>query len=107
MSTRTDATILLIDDDPAVLEGLRQGKIQLDQFTENARSYFTAEALRDIRTSLAPLGALKSVSRSSESLRGGMTHRSYRAEFAKKTVRLNVYIMPDGKFEQFMVMESL
>ncbi len=91
----------------AVLEGLRQGKIQLDQFTENARSYFTAEALRDIRTSLAPLGALKSVSRSSESLRGGMTHRSYRAEFAKKTVRLNVYIMPDGKFEQFMVMESL
>ena len=91
----------------AVLEGLRQGKIQPGEFTENARSYFTPEALRDIRTSLAPLGALKSVSRSGESLRGGMTHRGYRAEFAKKTVRLNVYITPDGKFEQFMVVESL
>lgn len=91
----------------AVLEGLRRGKIQPDEFTENARSYFTPEALRDIRTSLAPLGALKSVTRSAESLRGGMTHRGYRAEFAKKTVRLNVYVTPDGKFEQFMVVESL
>jgi len=91
----------------AVLEGLRQGKIQPDQFTENARSYFTPEALRDIRTSLANLGPLKSVTRSAEQLRGGMTHRSYRAEFAKKTVRLNVYVAADGKFEQFMVVESL
>jgi len=91
----------------AVLEGLRQGKIQADQFTENARSYFTADALRDIRTSLATLGRLKSVSRSSESLRGGMTHRSYRAVFVKKSVGLNVYVTPDGKFEQFMVVESL
>jgi len=91
----------------AVLEGLRQGKIQPDQFTENARSYFTPEALRDIRTSLTNLGPLKSVSRSAESLRGGMTHRSYRVEFAKKTVRLNVYVAADGKFEQFMVVESL
>ena len=78
-----------------------------DQFTENARSYFTAEALRDIRTSLANLGPLKAVSRSAEQLRGGMTHRSYRAEFAKKTVRLNVYVAADGKFEQFLVVESL
>ncbi len=91
----------------AVLEGLRQGKIEAGQFTANARSYFTSEALRDIRTSLGNLGPLKSVTRSAEALRGGMTHRSYRAEFAKKTVGLNVYIAPDGKFEQFMVVESL
>ena len=91
----------------AVLEGLRQGKIQADQFTENARSYFTAEALRDMRTSLAGLGRLKSVSRSRESLRGGMTFRSYRAVFENKTVGLSVYLTPDGKFEQFMVLELL
>jgi D-alanyl-D-alanine carboxypeptidase len=91
----------------AVLEGLRQGKIKPEEFTENARSYFTAAALRDIRTSLAGLGALRSVSQSAESLRGGMTFRGYRAEFAKKTVGLTVYVTPDGKFEQFMVLESL
>jgi CubicO group peptidase (beta-lactamase class C family) len=90
-----------------VLEELRRGKVQTDQFTENARGYFTPEALRDIRKSLAGLGPLKSVSRSAESLRGGMTFRSYRAEFANKTVELIVYVTPDGKFEQFMVLESL
>ena len=36
-----------------------------------------------------------------------MTYRSYRAEFARKTVRLSVYVTADGKFEQFMVVESL
>lgn len=36
-----------------------------------------------------------------------MIHRSYRAEFQKKTVPLNVYLMRDGKFEQFMVMDEL
>jgi D-alanyl-D-alanine carboxypeptidase len=91
----------------AVLEDLRHGKVVGDQLTENARSYFTPEALQDIRTSLAGLGPLKSVTRSNETLRGGMTYRGYRAQFAKKTVGLSVYITPDGKFEQFMVVESL
>jgi CubicO group peptidase (beta-lactamase class C family) len=91
----------------AILDGLRRGKIQQDQFTENARGYFTAEALNDIRTSLTGLGPLKSVTRTFESLRGGMTYRSYRAEFARKSVILSVYVTPAGKFEQFMVLESL
>jgi len=91
----------------AVLEGLQRGTVQADQLTENARSYFSPEALRDIRTSLARLGPLKSVTRSNEALRGGMTYRSYRAEFAKKTLGLSVYVTPDGKFEQFMIVESL
>jgi CubicO group peptidase (beta-lactamase class C family) len=91
----------------AILDGLRRGKIQADQVTQNARSYFTPEALRDIRESLAALGPLKSVTRSAESLRGGMTHRTYRAQFAQKTLALSVYLTSDGKFEQFMVLESL
>jgi hypothetical protein len=35
-----------------------------------------------------------------------MTHRSYRAEFANKTLRLNIYLLPDGKYEQFLVEEQ-
>jgi D-alanyl-D-alanine carboxypeptidase len=91
----------------AILEDLRRGKVQADQLTENARTYFTPQALQDIRTSLAGLGALKSVTRSNEALRGGMTYRSYRAQFTKKTMGLSVYVTADGKFEQFMVVESL
>ncbi len=86
-----------------VLEGLRKGKIDRALFTDNANFYFTATALADIRNSLAPLGALKSVAMTNQSLRGGMTHRGYRVEFAKRTLALNIYVMPDGKFEQFMV----
>lgn len=90
-----------------ILEGLQNGKVDRALFTSNANSYFTGEALGDFRTSLAPLGKLKSVTRLGESLRGGMTHRVYHADFEKKTVLLNIYVMPDGKYEQFLVEEQL
>lgn len=89
----------------AILEGLRSGKIDRNLFTSNANSYFTGTALGDIRKSLAAAGKLKAVTRTSETLRGGMTHRSYRAQYEKKTFTLNIYVMPDGKYEQFMVEE--
>ena len=47
------------------------------------------------------------MTRTSEESRGGMTHRSYRAEFAKKPMTLNIYVTPDGKYEQFMVEEQI
>jgi CubicO group peptidase (beta-lactamase class C family) len=87
----------------SILEGLGQGRIDRGLFTANANYYFGETALADIRASFAALGALKSVSRVAENLRGGMIHRSYRAEYEKKTVSLNVYVMPDGKYEQFLV----
>lgn len=89
----------------AVLEGLRAGKIDRALFTSNANSYFTPAALQDIRKSLSSVGKLKTLTRMSENLRGGMTHRSYRAVYEKKTYNLNIYLMPDGKYEQFMVEE--
>jgi D-alanyl-D-alanine carboxypeptidase len=89
-----------------ILEDLMQGKITRALFTKNANDYFTEAALEDIHASLAPLGSLKVLSRQSEQLRGGMTHLSYRARFSHDTVALNIYVMPDGKFEQFMVEET-
>jgi hypothetical protein len=86
-----------------ILESLQKGEIDRSIFTSNANSYFSGVALADYQTSLEPLGKLKSVTRVNESLRGGMTHRSYKAEFDAKTVNLNVYVMPDGKIEQFLV----
>ena len=87
----------------SILEGLRQGQIDRSLLTANANSYFGETALADYKASLAAMGALKSVSRVNESLRGGMNHRSYRAEYERKTVSLNIYVMPDGKYEQFLV----
>jgi CubicO group peptidase (beta-lactamase class C family) len=111
------ATILLLPDEAApaaekdtaqvrsILDSLARGKLDRVLFTSNANTYFSAQALADIRQSLAPLGKLQSLTRTSESLRGGMTHRAYRAVFAKKSVSLNIYLMPDGKYEQFLIVE--
>jgi CubicO group peptidase (beta-lactamase class C family) len=111
------ATILFLPPEPpaalekdnaqvkSILESLAKGAIDRAIFTANANSYFSAQALADIRQSLGPLGKLKTLTRTSETLRGGMTHRSYRAEYPKKTVTLNIYVMPDGKYEQFLVVE--
>jgi D-alanyl-D-alanine carboxypeptidase len=110
------ATILFLPEEPAasekdtaqvrsILESLSKGKLDAALFTDNARSYFSDQALRDIRQSLATHGKLQSVTRTGETLRGGMTHRNYRAVFQKKTVALNIYVMPDGKYEQFLIVE--
>ena len=90
-----------------ILAGLQAGKIDRSLFTANANTYFSDVALRDCKASLGPLGKLKSVTPVSENLRGGMIHRSYHAEFAKKRLLLNIYLLPDGKFEQFLVEEQI
>ena len=88
-----------------ILAGLALGTIDRSLFTSNANFYFGQTALDDYRQSLAPIGPLESLTRSNETLRGGMTHRTYRAAFQKKTVNLNVYLTPEGKYEEFLVEE--
>ena len=88
-----------------ILKSLAKGKLDRPIFTANANSYFTAQALADIRLSISRYGNLQTLTRTNETLRGGMTHRTYRAVFAKKSVNLNIYVMPDGKYEQFLIME--
>ena len=87
-----------------ILEGLQKGRVERGLFTSNANAYFSEQALRDFHDSLKPLGKLKSVTPGNEILRGGMTYRSYEAAFAKKTVTLSIFMTPDGKYEQFLVL---
>jgi D-alanyl-D-alanine carboxypeptidase len=91
----------------SILESLQRGEIDRTLLTDNANSYFSAAALQDYRNSLSALGPLKAVTLVNDALRGGMTHRTYRAEYEKKTVLLNIYVMPGGKYEQFLVEEQL
>ena len=90
-----------------ILEGLKEGHIDRAIFTSDANSYFNDVVLKDYAASLGALGKLEDVTKSNEQLRGGMTHRTYRAQYEKKTVLLNVYAMPDGRYEQFLVEETL
>jgi CubicO group peptidase (beta-lactamase class C family) len=86
-----------------VFDDLRAGKIDRALFTENANSYFTPQALQDYSSSLSALGDVQSFRQTSNSLRGGMTHMSYEVKFAQKMVGINIYQIPDGKFEQYLI----
>ncbi len=86
-----------------ILNGLQLGHIDRQQFTSDANSYFSGKALADYQTSLSPLGKLEFLIRESEQQRGGMTHLSFRAQYERKAVLLNIYKTASGKFEQFLV----
>jgi len=89
-----------------VYDGLQQGKIDRALFTDNANAYFTEQALKDYATGLGPLGAPESFTQARSSLRGGMTERVYNVKYPGKTLSIVIYQMPDGKIEQYLVVEQ-
>lgn len=107
------APLLLATDDPAtpqkleqarkIFSGLQEGTIDRSLFTDNCNSYFSAQALKDFASGLAPLGAPLQFTQISQGLRGGMTLRVYRIQFAGSGLRAWTYEMPDGKLEQYQI----
>ncbi|HXN19463.1 MAG TPA: hypothetical protein VN875_14090 [Candidatus Binatus sp.] len=91
----------------SILEGLQKGLVDGALFSSDMIFYFNPTAIHDIQSSLSPLGPLKSVTRTRERLRGGMTFRAYNLQFEKKSLILTVYLTSDGHYEQFLIMEEL
>jgi D-alanyl-D-alanine carboxypeptidase len=87
-----------------ILTGLQQGKIDRSMFTDDCNFYFSREAIEDFRSSLGPLGEVKTVTQTREALRGGMTFRAFEVEFSGGTSAIvSTYVTANGKFEQFLV----
>jgi CubicO group peptidase (beta-lactamase class C family) len=86
-----------------LLPMLQQGNIDRSVLTPDVSDYFNAGTLADFKTTLAPLGALQTITQSSTQLRGGMTGSTYKAIFANGGVTVSVYITGDGKFEQLLI----
>ena len=87
-----------------ILTGLEKGNIDRSLFTADCNDYFDATAIADYQSSLTPLGAITSVTTGHASLRGGMTFSSYRVAFSNGTIiMVTVYLEPDGKIEQLLV----
>ena len=87
----------------AIFDGLARGTIDRSLFTSNANAYFSDQALRDFASSLGPLGAPTGFVQTRQSLRGGMTARSYRVTFPSRVLRVWTFETPDGKLEQYQV----
>jgi CubicO group peptidase (beta-lactamase class C family) len=86
-----------------IFADLQHGKIDRSLFTDNANSYFDAQAIKDFASSLGPLGVPQDFIAGGEQGRGGMTFRGYSVVFANKTLEITIYEMPDGKIEQYLV----
>ena len=87
-----------------IMAGLLDGKIDRALFTDDANYYFSAETMGDFSSSLKPLGAVTTVKKRSESLRGGMIERSFEVGFSGgDSVTVSTYTMTDGKLEQLLV----
>ena len=87
----------------AIFDGLEGGAIDRTLFTPNANAYFSEQALKDFSSSLGPLGAPTGFVQTRQSLRGGMTGRSYRVTFPNRVLRVWTFETPDGKLEQYQV----
>lgn len=82
---------------------LQQGHIDRSLLAPNLSDYFTAEALADFQSSLAPLGEPLTFRKTSEELRGGMTFRAFQIVYPNKRLTLTTYTYPDGKLEQYLI----
>ena len=87
----------------AIYHGLQQGRIDRSLLAPNLSDYFTAEAMADFQSSLAPLGEPLSFRQISTELRGGMSFRSFEIVYPGKRLRLTTYTYPDGKLEQYLI----
>lgn len=97
------------EDARAVLDSLIAGRSDPTLFTDNARYFFTPEALGDYATSLSALGPLTGFELArAPRLRGGFVNRNYRLSFGSRKLVLVTYAEPgeQGRWEQFMVMPN-
>jgi D-alanyl-D-alanine carboxypeptidase len=87
-----------------IMAGFQQGKIDRVLFTDDCNAYFDKDALADFQSTLAPMGTVTGVTRTRTNLRGGMTFGLYRVAFSGGgSVVVTVYLMPNGKIEQLLV----
>jgi len=86
-----------------IYDGLMAGTIDRSLLTPSASAYFTPDVLTDYAASLGPLGAPTEFAGGGESLRGGMTIRSYRIRAGGVVMMLTTMTMPDGRLDQYIV----
>lgn len=90
----------------ALYRGLQKGTLDRGKLAPNLDGYFDAQAVADFKSSLRPLGEPLTFRQVAQSLRGGMTFRSFRIVYPTRRLSLTTYTYPDGKLEQFLVSPS-
>jgi len=87
----------------ALFISLQAGKIDRTSMTPALNDYFSDAVLADFSESLAPLGEVEDFTQSSFEDRGGMANRVFQIKAGGKTLTMDSYLMPDGKWEQCLI----
>jgi D-alanyl-D-alanine carboxypeptidase len=87
----------------AVFTGLQAGNIDRSAMTPALNHYFSDAVLSDFAKSLGPLGEIEDFTQSSFEDRGGMANRVFNTKVGGKTLTMDSYLMPDGKWEQCLI----
>lgn len=98
-----EAVIRATETARRVYDDLMKGSIDRTLFTADANAYFSAQVLADYAASLGPLGTPSDFTATGESLRGGMTIRSYRIRAGGRVMDLTTMTKPDGKIDQYLI----
>ena len=86
-----------------IYASLAKGTFDRALFTTDCNAYFNAEVLADCAASLGPLGTPTEFTAGGESLRGGMTIRSYRIRAGNLTLDLTTMTQPGGLIDQYLI----
>ena len=86
-----------------VFLGLQRGELDRSLVTEDAKAYFTAQAIADYASSLGPLGAPTEFRQTGAEERGGMTERNFAVRAGGKSLYVSTYWTGDGKLAQYLV----
>jgi CubicO group peptidase (beta-lactamase class C family) len=87
----------------ALFTSLQAGKIDRAAMTPALNDYFSDAVLTDFAASLGPLGEVEDFSQSGFEDRGGMVNRVFKIKAGGKTLTMDSYLMPDGKWEQCLI----
>ena len=89
-----------------IFASLQRGTLDRSLFTEDAKSYFNEQALKDFAASLGPLGNPQEFVQTEHSVKNGLVSRSYRIKFANQTLAAHTAEVRTGKLEQYMIEEE-
>src|SRR5260370_22470039 len=97
-ATNDPATPAKLEQAKKIFEGLQHGTIDRSVFTDNANSYFSAEALKDFASGLGPMGKPQQFDQVSQGLRCVMTLAVYLIKFPPKTLPACKLMLPPVRF---------
>ncbi len=86
-----------------LFKAIQHGTVDRGLFSPVGNFYLTPKVLRDMRSSLSPLGPARLIELERETQRGGLTLRRWKILCRAARLEAIERSRPDGKFEEFMV----